>query len=246
MSDMRCDIFIRSYWKDLEWLQFCLASIEKYCSGFGSVIVVLPKSSQAWLRRFPLPGKVRIQFCRDYKDDYLGQQVTKLLADEFTDADYICHVDADCIFHRQTSPADFIRDGKPLIIKRPCELLSPYRPWQKTVEKFLGWSVFDDFMQQPPFVFPRWLYPQVREHSVTTHGVDLEAYVTAQPPRGFSEFNVLGAIAWKKYSESFVWVDASAESSGELHCCWYWSWGGLDGVIKAEIAEILNARDTSQ
>jgi hypothetical protein len=240
---MSCDIFIRSYWKDLEWLQVCLASIEKYCRGFRSVIVVLPHSSEPWLPRFPLHGDVEIKFCRDYGDDYLGQQVTKLLADTFSDADYLCHVDADCIFYRQTSPEDFIIDGKPLVLKRPCELLSPYRPWRKPVEKFLGWSLLDDFMQHPPFVFPRWLYQQVREHSVSAHNVGIEEYVTAQPPRGFSEFNVLGALAWQRYNDRFVWLDTSLRSPGEPHCRWYWSWGGMDGAIKSEISEILNGPD---
>src|SRR5947209_4154135 len=108
-----CDLFIRSYWKDLEWLRFCLASIQRYCHGFRSVIVVVPRSTAPWLRRVSLPPHVRVEFCRDYPDDYLGQQVTKLLADNFSDADYICHVDSDCVFFRPTSPEDLIVDGKP-------------------------------------------------------------------------------------------------------------------------------------
>ena len=237
---MSCDIFIRSYWKDLNWLQACLASIEKYCRGFRRVVVTLPRSSEAWLRRTSLQQKATIEFCCDYCDDYLGQQVTKLLADTFTDADFICHVDSDCIFHRETTPHDLIVDGKPLVLKHPYELLSPYLPWKKTVEKFLGWSPTHDFMRHPPFVFPRWLYPEVREHSLAAHNLEIEQYITAQPPRGFSEFNVLGALAWQRHPERFIWIDTSIESPREPLCRWYWSWGGMDAVIKAEIAEILN------
>lgn len=240
---MNCDIFIRSYWKDLEWLQLCLASIEKYCRGFRSVIVVLPRSSKAWLRRRGLPATARIEFCGNYGDDYLGQQVTKLLADTFTDADYICHVDSDCIFFRHTTPEDFISDGRPRILMRPCDSLKGHRPWQGPSEKFLGWRVLDDFMQHPPFVFPRWLYERLREHAVATHGVDIEEYVRAQPPRGFSEFNALGGFAWRRYRELFVWVDTSVGSPTPTHCRWYWSWGGIDAATRLEIAEILNAPD---
>ena len=71
------------------------------------------------------------------------------------------------------------------------------------------------------------------------HNLELEAYVTAQPPRGFSEFNVLGALAWQRYAERFVWIDTSVQALGEPHCRWYWSWGGLDSATRAEIAEIL-------
>jgi hypothetical protein len=240
---LNCDIFIRSYWKDLEWLQLCLASVEKYCRGFRSVVVVLPRSSGAWLRRCTLAPTPRVEFCRDYRDDYLGQQVTKLLADTFTDADYICHVDSDCIFSRPTTPRDFISDDKPRILTRPCALIEGHRPWQAPTERFLGWSVADDFMQHPPFVYPRWLYPQLREHALTTHGVGIEKYVTAQPPRGFSEFNVLGGFAQRRHRERFVWVDTSVRPPGPTHCRWYWSWGGLDGTTRREIAGILDAPD---
>jgi hypothetical protein len=240
---LSCDLFIRSYWKDLEWLEFCLTSIAKYCRGFRTVIVVFPQSSQPWLRKFVVPGNVRIELCRDYRDDYLGQQATKLLADTFTDADYICHVDSDCVFSRRTSPADLMTEGKARVLRRPCDRLGRHRPWQKPTEKFLGWSVPFDFMQHPPFLFPRWIYPEVRAHGVAAHGVDIETYIAAQPPRGFSEYNILGAFAWERHPEHFEWLDAGDSPPGEPHCRWYWSWGGIDDEIRSEIGAILAAPD---
>lgn len=240
---MNADLFIRTYWKDLDWLELCLASISKYCRGFRAIIVVIPSASNPWLRRFALPGNVEIKTCRNYKDDYLGQQVTKLFADAFTDADLICHIDSDCIFSRVTSPEDLVKDGKPCIFLRPYELLGRHHPWQKPTEQFLGWSVRNDFMQQPPFLYPRWLYPQLREHAVAVHGVDLETYITRQPARGFSEFNVLGAFAWQRHRERFTWIDTSVTPAGDPVCRWYWSWGGIDDSACAEIRAILDARD---
>lgn len=240
---LSCDLFIRSYWKDLAWLEFSLASIAKYCRGFRTVIVVFPRSSEPWLRKRILPGNPRIEFCRDYRDDYLGQQATKLLADSFTNADYICHVDSDCVFCRPTSPVDLIAGGKARVLKLPCKLLGPHWPWQKPTEKVLGWTVLDDFMQQPPFLFPRWIYPEVRAHVVTRHGVDIETYIAAQPPRGFSEYNVIGAFAWERHRERFEWLDVSVSPPGEPHCRWYWSWGGIDDEIRSEIQAILAAPD---
>src|SRR4051812_367004 len=80
---------------------------DRYCSGFQDVVVTIPRGSEPWLRRACLPQVGRIEFCRDYRDDYLGQQATKLHAETFTDADFISHVDADCIFVRPASPEDF-------------------------------------------------------------------------------------------------------------------------------------------
>jgi hypothetical protein len=233
-----CDLFIRSYWRDLEWLNFCLESIHQYCRGFRSVIVVVPRSTAPWLRRVaPLP-KARIEFCRDYQDDYLGQQVTKLLADTFTDADYVCHVDSDCVFFRPTSPEDFIVDGKPRVLMQPYELLGRHWPWRKPTEKFMGCQVFDDFMRHPPFTFPRWLYRELRSHAIAMHATDIESYIMTQPPRGFSEYNALGAFAWQQHRENFLWIDTTV-SAPVPHCRWYWSWGGIDAATRSEIQDIL-------
>ncbi len=237
---MSCDLFIRSYWKDFEWLEFSLASIVKYCHSFRSVIVVVPQSSQSWVKRCQVPEGVQIKLCRDYKDDYLGQQATKLLADTFTSADYICHIDSDCIFFRSICPHDLIIDGKPVVRTLPCELLGRHRPWQQPTEKFLGCPVTKDFMQQPPFTFPRWLYPLLRDHAIATHRVDIETYITAQPPRAFSEYNALSAFAWQRYRDHFIWIDTNESPLGEPQCLWYWSWGGISPAIRSEIISILD------
>lgn len=185
------------------------------------------------------PG-VRLEICRDYRDDYLGQQATKLAADEFTDADLICHVDADCVFTRPTTPASLTADGKVRVLIRPNALLGRHRPWQRPTEEFLGWHVAYDFMQHPPFTYPRWLYPEIRRHAREVHGVGLDAYVVGRPPRGFSEHNVLGAFAHARHRKRFAWVDTSAERVGEPPCRWYWSWGGLSEPIRRELDAILD------
>jgi hypothetical protein len=237
-----CALFIRTYWKDFDWLSLCLASVRRHCRGFQDVVVVLPRGSEPWLRRTKLPRVGRIEFCRDYKDDYLGQQATKLHADAFTDADFICHVDSDCIFVRPTSPEDFVVGGKPRILMRAVELLGRERPWQGPTEKFLGWPVSFDFMRYPPFTFPRWLYSGVREHATLKHGVDLDQYIAMQPSRGFSEFNVLGAFAWARCRDGFIWTECGEVPPPDSLCRWYWSWGGLDAATRLEIEETLGAR----
>jgi hypothetical protein len=220
-----CDILIRSYRKDLPWLERCLEGIARFCDGFRDVIVIVPRSSEAWLRRLPaLVPNVRTELCPDYRDDYLGQQVTKLHADRFSDAELICHVDSDCLFERAVTPDDLLVDGRPRIVMRSYASLDRHWPWQAPTEQFLGWPVTHDFMQQPPFVYPRWLYGALREHAQTLHGVSIEDYVLSRPPRGFSEFNALGALAHRRYAEHFSWIDGE-HGSVDGPCRWYWSWG---------------------
>jgi hypothetical protein len=239
---MRCALFIRSYWRDFDWLALSLASVARYCRGFDDIVTVIPRRSEPWLRGAALPRVGRIELCRDYRDDYLGQQATKLQADQFTDADLIWHIDSDCIFTRPVSPEDFLVDSKPQITMRPVEQLGRERPWQKPTDAFLGLPVVFDFMCHPPFTFPRWLYARVREHAVTEHGLDIDAYLERQPPRGFSEFNVLGAFAWLRWREHFAWASWHGDDR-RSPCRWYWSWDRVRPETRAGIDEILAAHE---
>jgi hypothetical protein len=237
--DTRSAIFIRSYWKDLQWLQFSLRSIGLYCFGFSEIVVVLPQSSRRWLDRSPLPRAVRVEYCPTYRDDYLGQQVTKLFADTYVDANFIVHVHADCIFTRPTSPLDLHPDGRPIVVTKRLAQLGRTYPWRTATQAFLGCEILHDFMQQPPFAYPRWLYPMIREHCLVKHGAPLDTYILSRPPRGFSEFNVLGAYAWLRHRPLFDFRDAGSREAPAPCCDWHWSWGGLTPAVRAAIAERL-------
>jgi len=235
-----CDILIRTYHRDLEWLGYCLSSIEKFCTGFRSTLVMVPKSTIPWLARSGIStDATRLVVCPDYKDDYLGQQVSKLYADVVTDAELICHVDADCLFSRPVTPGDLSPRGKVRILMAPAAALGRQYPWRRPTEKFLGWRVEYDYMRRPPFTFPRWLYDEVRTFCLEVHGVTLDRYIVSQPPRGFSEFNVLGAFAFERHRDRFDWVDTAEEPSPAELCRWFWSWGGIDAGTRDQIAEIL-------
>jgi hypothetical protein len=201
------------------------------------VVVVSPRTGAPAVRR-ALPEWARLEICPNYRDDYLGQQVSKLYADELTDADLISHVDSDVVFVRPTIPNDLLDAGRPRIIRRDVGRLGRHRPWLASTERFLGLPVAYDFMQQPPFTYPRWLYPRVRAHCLTRHGMSLERYVTNRPPRGFSEFNVLGAYAEAYHPTAFAWREASMYQEPPF-CRWYWSREGLDVARRRELDGLL-------
>lgn len=165
------------------------------------------------------------------------------MADRFSDADFICHVDADCIFSRSCTPEDLIVTERPRIVMRPYALLGRHWPWRSPTENFLGWTVSYDFMQQQPFTFPAWLYLELRNHSLKKHSMDLETYVTTRPPRGFSEFNALAAYAYTHHYDRFIWIDNSQLDPGEPFCHWYWSWNGINATTRSQIQALLNSEN---
>ncbi|MCW3818989.1 hypothetical protein ONA91_31585 [Micromonospora sp. DR5-3] len=229
-----CAIIIRTYHRDLDWLAYALRSVRRWCHGFTELIVVTPRFSASRVGR-ALPTGVRLEICPDHRDDYLGQQVSKLYADLYTDAAVLCHLDADMVFQRPVTPADLFTGGRPRIGYRPVGQLGRYRPWLGPTEAFLGAPVAYDFMCHPPFAYPRWLYPAVREHCLVTHGMPLDEYVLGRPPRGFSEFNALGAYAYHQHRDAFAW--AGREVDPPL-CRWYWSRGGIDAATRRELERL--------
>jgi hypothetical protein len=214
-------------------LHYALTAIRTWCRGFTEVVVVTPRTGSSAVRR-AVSGDVRLEVCPDYRDDYLGQQVTKLYADDFTASEFICHVDSDVIFTRPVTPAALFADGRPWIARRPVSDLGRHRPWLAPTETFLGQPVTHDFMQQPPFTYPRWIYPELRALCVERHGLPLDRYVMGQRPRGFSEFNVLGAHAHTAHPASFTWYEATSGQVPRL-CRWYWSRAGIDADLRREL-----------
>jgi hypothetical protein len=243
-SQSSCDIVIRSYYRDFRWLRYCLASIERYCAGFRNVVVVIPKASKAKWDWLGLSAD-RVVCCPDYRDDYLGQQVTKLHADTYSDADYVCHVDSDCIFQRPITPVDLAAGHRPYVLMAKYAHLDPHVPWRALTERFLGEEVSHEFMRRPPYTFPRWIYAALRKQCRERHGLSIEEYVLSRPPRGFSEFNALGAYAYRHHYDAFAWIDVTDGAVPPEPCRVFWSRQCLDAKVRREIQELLGQQRES-
>lgn len=229
------DIVIRSHAKDFAWLRHCLAGVRRWCTGFRQVVVVVPGKCERRLARYGIEAD-RIVLCPDYADDYLGQQVTKTLADTFTDADHIAHLDSDSVVRRPLTTADLMDDaGRPHLLYTPGTYFRRGAPWQAATERFLARPVTCDYMRRQPLVYPRWIYPELREHAVRQHGMQLAEYIVAQPPLGFSEFNALGAYAHEHHHDAFSWHLHPSPAYDETWTRVFWSWAGITPAVAREL-----------
>lgn len=231
-----CDIFVKSWEGDREWLHYCLRSVEKFASGFSEVILVLPNGMgfvnplcKRWLIHEP-----------EGEDSYLRQQKEKLYADTLTDATHILFLDSDTIFTCPVTPQTYLKDGRILWMMTPWEKTNT--PWRPIVEKFMGQPVEFEFMRRHPTVVPRWLLAAVREFCLKQHGMPLDQYVMSQPHREFSEFNVLGAFAYAFHRDQFYWVNTEEvppDEWPELTVKQGFSWDGLTDDVRQEFEAIL-------
>lgn len=186
------DIFIKTWKGDAIWHEHCLRSIDKYCTGFRNVV----------------------QNHEEHERGYLYQQVVKLNADRYTDADYILHTDSDTLFTVPVKPQAFIHNGKTDWHYEPFASALQKEgdgalAWKRAMEKFIGEEPQHEFMRRHPEMIPRWLYQAFRTFCWEKHGCSVEQYVMSQ--KEFSEWNVLGFYAWTYHRESFNWINDSQD-----------------------------------
>jgi hypothetical protein len=225
---LSCDIFIRSYAGDFAWLEYCLKSIKKYGHGFDKVHIVVPSNDAGSV---PVQGTEVVHLTTDRTDGYMAQQLTKLHADEFCQAEYVLHVDSDCIFFKDFSPLDFFLDGKPIMLHEKFETI-----WNAITEQHLGWRDDHEYMRRLPIIYPRWMYLAFRQWMKKKHAMSVDDYVIRQNNRNFSEFNTFGQWAKRLYKDSFTWMEPKDVPK---YCEQFWSWGGITPEIKEKIKIIL-------
>jgi hypothetical protein len=240
---MIADIFIRTYARDIESLNYCLQSIDKFASGFRKIIITIPARDRHLLGHNP---KYEIHTVKHYNNDYLGQQATKLLADQYSDADLILFIDSDCLVVKNITPESFLKDGKPFILKtKYSEMEGDVLAWREITAKALGFIPEYEYMRRLPLMYWREHLSQLRNAMQVKHKKSLEDYITSQPANSFSEFNALGAFCEYFYSDKYYFQDTEDGIPTEL--VWqYWSHDmrtdNRENIIK-KIKSVIHAKN---
>lgn len=231
---MTVDIFIKSYPPDYPWLSYCLQSIQRFATGFRRVIVVTSEIQP------PTGTAEEVHYVIEFGDKYLHQQLVKMHADCFTDAEFIAYLDSDTIFTRPVTPDDLIAD-----CRRPIKYFTPYtsleekdRVWQKPTSSVLKEEVTNEFMRRHPFVVPRKLLQEFRTFFWRKHGMSIGEYIRGVNGREFSEFNALGAFLFKYHNDKIHWINTD-ERLDPAFVHQSWSWSGLTPEIRADLERAL-------
>ena len=203
----RVSIFIVTHAKDKEWLKFCLRSIAKFATGFHRTVVVVPERDKfafVPIIEESVLSAVELKFSDEPPNlGHLHHLVVKSTADVWEpDADFIMHVDADCLFREPITPASYFVDGKPVMLIEPWEKIQdrhdPEICWREPTVRALGFDPGYETMRRLPIIYNRRLYLAMRKHMEETHKLGFEPYVMKQRPifpYGFCEFNALGGFA---------------------------------------------------
>jgi len=238
-------ILIRSFADDAAWLEYCLRSIKKFCSGFAEVVVIVPEYDRNLFCQLDgtklngLPVRVRT---------YPGNRPKPMLecmeslchSEEWCPhSDLILHTDSDCIFSTPVTPETFMTGGKPDLLVRSFDSLRGQGAycWREGVENCFKAPATHETMVRHPSVHYRGLYPSFRAQVEGLHGMSFHDWATRGPevfPWPWSEFCCLGAWALKSMPRDYNFIDVSGVPEEEItkkyktHLMQGWSRGDMN------------------
>lgn len=225
---MHVDIFIRTYSKDLPWLAYALKSIHKYVTGYRRIIIAIPEKERHLLNHLTAETVIGV---KDLEDGYLGQQLTKMRAWRYTDADAVVFWDSDVVATRPIDVrTEYFKDGKPIIYKTRYSSINAHGqacPWQPITAKAIGFVPEWEYMRRMPLVYLAKTLALCEDFMERQHSRTLASYLHAQPHRAFSEFNVLGAFAEAHEPGNYHFIDTESIDMQPCAVDQMWSWGGL-------------------
>ena len=172
-------------------------------------------------------------------DGYMQQQSTKMLADTFTDADFICFMDSDCVFTEPVTPETFMTAGRVNWLYTPWHRIAEetQKVWREVMQRCIGEEPPAEFMRRHPQIIPRWALQEFRGFIAEKHGVSLGHYISVQPGKAFSEYNCIGHYLWLHHREKINFINTE-EYLPPTVLLQKWSWGGLTPEIRAELDAI--------
>jgi hypothetical protein len=176
----------------------------------------------------------------------MSAQLAMLRADQYCpDADNLYFVGSDCIAYDTLTPEPYCDvSGKPAVLMSAYSVMnvvhSDTLPWQRGVNRILGFKPDYEYMRRLPSVFPRTIFAPMRAEVERIHGTEFDDYIYTANDGTTSEANLLGAYAHKYMPETCRFVDiAEAGLYGSQVNGWpstlmqLWSWGGLDRPMDA-------------
>jgi FkbM family methyltransferase len=244
------DIFIKTYYKDFPWLEFCLKSIKKFASGFRDIVIVSDNDG----RKIPssitdiLPVKVFYSSLPKPPSEitqpvgYIWQQIIKLQWMDYSDADNVLIMDSDEMFSEPTTPNDFKDlEGKWRWFYRDWKFAGDAICWKQPTTVFLDEAPLYEAMCVHGFIFNRYVTSNLLDYVKRIHGINmLWELFDKKKLTNLSEFNAFGSFIFN-HDSIFYSKYINNDTQFMNHRLFVsWSHGGITNEIKAKMEAILN------
>jgi FkbM family methyltransferase len=210
---MIIDVVYVTYSKDLDWFRQSLRVLRHNLKGYRDIHVMCPTQDEEAVRAI-VGGAAHVHGFPDWPGhNYIWQQYRKLHADLLTDADYLLLIDSDVMVAKPTHVDDFFVNGKPGWLWSWYTDLGDTVPWKAVTEAAIKEETPREFMRAMPFVLHPSTFAYTRMALCHIHGA-LDKYMRAV--RQFSEFNVMGHIAYRLQEDKYTFIDRNRLADGTL------------------------------
>ena len=233
----KVSIFIRTYKRDVAWLDFCLQSIHANLKGWDEIVVAVPEGQASHLRFL---GAERAVTTPRFAEDYVGQQVAKLQAHRHVTGDYVLFVDSDVVFLPGADVRDYLDGDRPRVLTRPwpASFQSPDEALATNVsflrksfaDRLLGATMPLSYMQGHGVRLFRRSTLEAFDHRFPR----LEADAQKLSRKVFSEYELLGFFAHLTEREAYSFVDA-LQATPLHHTRQFWT---IDGITPETLSEL--------
>jgi len=201
MEKRLVDVFIKSYRGDFWLLYLCLKSIARNVTGYNNIVILIPEDDKELFDTREMPERTLIHYVKDIPGKgWLYQQWYKLSAYNYCYAPYILFADSDCIFTYPINLQEFVADDKPEILYTDWSKVGDAIAWKPPTEAFMKEPVPYEFMRRNCCIYHRSTLLAIKEYAP-----DLEQTIINSAR--FSEFNCLGAYAYKYERDKYNFVN---------------------------------------
>lgn len=223
----KVEIFVVSCEKDIEFLRYCLKSLQMFAAGFSGITLAVPTAQKqlfGWVQG-GIGGVKIITFDEQPGKGHLGQLIMKSRADELCPhADAILFVDSDCMAWRPFSPDDFLPENKPRMVRELYEECGKYNShrlnWKKTVTAATGLNPSYEGMTAHPQVHLAAVLKRTRELVEKHTGKSFDDYVLSGQntfPQTYAEWPTIAAVVEKEYAHHYHFE--TYDRAGDARSC---------------------------
>jgi hypothetical protein len=243
-------IFIKTYYKDFQWLQYLLPSIEKYTDGFQSVVIVsdndghkVPDEYINTIKKYrvdlfyvDLPTKVP-QDVEHPGVGYIWQQYIKLHWFRYCSSDAVLVLDSDEVIITHTVPDDFKYNGKWIWGYRRWEDAEHAICHKPSTDRFLRMDTAYEAMCEVGFVLSRDSTEQLLKYLADQ---DLWKFMVDNNIGKLSEYNIYGSFVYHIYNREYF-HNINRQIPRKHNIIIRWSWGGITDQIHQENIKYINS-----
>lgn len=235
---MIVDIFIKTWFKDFQFLNYCIRSINKFTTGFRNIVIVTDDDGH-FIPSHLLTSNCKVFYVKQPNQipsnvqhgvGYLWQQNVKLNWIQWSDADAVFMIDSDCMLTKPTTPESFSVNGKFIWFFRDWDKAGDAQCWKQPTEYLLQQSAPYEAMCVNGFMLTREVTQAFKNHICSKHHVtEIWNVFLNNNTSVASEFNMIGNFIYHYFPNNYsllVNVDVNQYHNSSIRASW--SWGGLD------------------